>query len=290
MKEESKTSKQIPVHRMDDWLSGVYLKPAGVRKTALTTYDVGQPHRHDFYYCVLLEKGTMELEVDFQKIHLKDHSLFISYPGQIHQINSARMTRGWFFAVDPAILDQLLKGVFDQSLAEIMLVPLSKKQLLDFSSSMDDLYRVYTNPAQMFHQPITHALVSAILFRFASAYLSIEKKQLVRYSTRSIEITKTFRQLLRQEHTSLQKPSGFASRMSLTTTYLNDTVRSVTGFPVTYHIQQESMREAQRLLYYSDLPVRQIAFSLGFEDEKYFNRLFRKIVGVPPGAFRKRER
>ena len=142
----------------------------------------------------------------------------------------------------------------------------------------------------MFHQPITHALVSAILFRFASAYLSIEKKQLVRYSTRSIEITKTFRQLLRQEHTSLQKPSGFASRMNLTTTYLNDTVRAVTGFPVTYHIQQESMREAQRLLYYSDLPVRQIAFSLGFEDEKYFNRLFRKIVGMPPGAFRKRER
>ncbi|WP_354305107.1 AraC family transcriptional regulator [Pedobacter sp. UYP1] len=26
---------------------------------------------------------------------------------------------------------------------------------------------------------------------------------------------------------------------------------------------------------------------MGFEDEKYFNRLFRKVIGISPGAFRK---
>jgi AraC-like DNA-binding protein len=76
--------------------------------------------------------------------------------------------------------------------------------------------------------------------------------------------------------------------MNITVSYLNDTVRSVTGFPVTYYIQQEIMREAQRLLYYSDLTINEIAINLGFEDPKYFNRLFSKVTGVSPGAFRKK--
>jgi AraC-like DNA-binding protein len=33
---------------------------------------------------------------------------------------------------------------------------------------------------------------------------------------------------------------------------------------------------------------QEIADNLGFEDEKYFNRLFRKVIGVSPGTFRKK--
>jgi AraC family transcriptional activator of pobA len=49
------------------------------------------------------------------------------------------------------------------------------------------------------------------------------------------------------------------------------------------------MLEAQRLLSYSSLSVKEIADALGFEDESYFNRLFSKVVGVSPGAFRKKQ-
>ena len=77
--------------------------------------------------------------------------------------------------------------------------------------------------------------------------------------------------------------------MNLTVSYLNDTVRSVTGFSVTYYIQQELTREAQRLLYYSNLTGKEIADVLGFDDDKYFNCLFSKVVGIAPGEFRKKK-
>lgn len=48
------------------------------------------------------------------------------------------------------------------------------------------------------------------------------------------------------------------------------------------------MREAQRLLHHSDLTVKEIADDLGFEDAKYFNRLFSKVIGISPGGFRKK--
>jgi AraC family transcriptional activator of pobA len=279
---------KIPVYRMDDWFSGVYLKPFGMEHSAGQAYKISEPHRHDFYYCVLVDKGNMEMEVDFKKVHLTDQTLFLSYPGQIHQINSARMEHGWFLAFDPSILDKQLKEILDQCLSEIILTPLSPVQSAGLCIFIDNLFVIYNDPLHMFRQAITQSMVTALIYQLASIYLSMERFNLIRHSARSIEITKAFKQTLRHNLKTIRRPSEFADKMNMTTSYLNDTVRAVTGFPVTYYIQQEMMREAQRLLYYSSLSVKEIGNAIGFEDEKYFNRLFRKVIGISPGAFRKK--
>lgn len=280
--------EKIPVHSMDDWFSGIYIKPFGTETPSGHTYEISQPHRHDFYYCVLSEEGEMELEVDFDKVVLTNRTLFLSYPGQIHQINSARMEKGWFLAFDPAILDEQLKNILDQCLSQVILVPLSLEQTTAFSSFINHLYSIYTNQEHLFRQTITQSIVTALVYQLASAYLSAERLTLVKNSARSIEITKTFKQILRRNFKSMKRPSAFAAKMNISVSHLNDTVRSVTGFPVTYYIQQELMREAQRLLRYSALTVKEIADILGFEDSQYFNRLFSKTIGISPGAFRKK--
>jgi len=273
---------------MDDWFSGIYIKPFGTDTPAGHTYEISQPHRHDFYYCIVSESGEMELEVDFQKILITDQNLFLSYPGQIHQINSAKMEKGWFLAFNPSILDDQLKDILDQCISEIIHIPLSEIQTTTFSSFINHLYTVHVDEDQLFRQIITQSIVSALVYQLASAYLTAEKLTLIKNSTRNIEITKTFKQLLRRNFRSMKRPSDFASKMNISVSHLNDTVRSVTGFPVTYFIQHEIMREAQKLLRYSDLTVQEIADKLGFEDSQYFNRLFSKIIRMPPGAFRKK--
>jgi len=279
---------KIPVHRMDDWFSGIYLKPFGIDHSAGQGYKVSEPHRHDFYYCVLVDKGSMEMEVDFKKVRLIDQTLFLSYPGQIHEINSARMEHGWFLAFDPSMLDEQLKNILDQCLSEIILTPLSPEQSTGLCISMDNLFAIYNDPQHMFRQAITQSMVTALIYQLASIYLSMERFSLIRHSARSIEITKAFKQVLRHHLKTIRRASEFAEKMNITTSYLNDTVKAVTGFSVTYYIQQEMMREAQRLLYYSSLSVKEIGNTLGFEDEKYFNRLFKKVIGISPGAFRKK--
>lgn len=179
-------------------------------------------------------------------------------------------------------------NLLDQCLSEIILVPLSPGQSYGLCSLIDNLRTIYDDQAQMFRENITHSIVTAFVYQLVSAYLSMEKFNLIRHSARSIEITKTFKQMLRRNFKTIKKPSEFAERMNIATSYLNDTVKLVTGFSVTYYIQQELMREAQRLLSYSERSVKEIASILGFEDEKYFNRLFRKVMGISPGAFKKK--
>lgn len=46
------------------------------------------------------------------------------------------------------------------------------------------------------------------------------------------------------------------------------------------------MQKAQSLLVSGTLSVKQIAFEIGFDDYSYFNRLFKKHVGIPPLKYR----
>ena len=45
--------------------------------------------------------------------------------------------------------------------------------------------------------------------------------------------------------------------------------------------------EAKRLLVYTDMPVKEIAYDLGYEDPAYFNRLFTSKTGSTPAHFKK---
>ena len=50
------------------------------------------------------------------------------------------------------------------------------------------------------------------------------------------------------------------------------------------------VHEAQRELVYSSLSVKQVAAELGFEDEAYFGRFFKKQTGWRPTEFRQMAR
>lgn len=272
---------------MEDWFSGLYIKPFSMA-VSRPSYDNSLPHRHDFYYCILVESGKLEIEVDFEKVHLTDNSFFLSYPGQIHSVISVEGKRGWFLAFDPAMLDAKLKEVLDQFLPEIVSVSLQQEQMLSLSTFADQLFSTYNDHSNVLRAATTQSMVTAFVYQLASRYLTVERFGLVKHTARAIELTKRFKQLLRSNFKLFKKTSEYAAKLNITASHLNDTVRDVTGFSVLYFVQQEMMHEAKRLLYHSDLSVKEIANVLGFEDAQYFNRLFSKVIGTSPGVFRKK--
>jgi AraC-like DNA-binding protein len=55
-------------------------------------------------------------------------------------------------------------------------------------------------------------------------------------------------------------------------------------------IKTRIVLEAKRLLFYTDLTVKEIAYQLGYEDPAYFNRLFTQKAGTSPAEFRKQSK
>ncbi|RZK53853.1 MAG: AraC family transcriptional regulator, partial [Hymenobacter sp.] len=248
---------RIPVHGMKDKFAEVYLTPLAAEKLGNPSYEVAQAHRHDYYYCVLLEQGAFAFEVDFQPVQLTSQSLFLSYPGQLHRVVAARPERGWYLAFAPALLDEPLRDILEQCLSEVMLLPLAPAQSAGWGALLQHAYSVYQNGNQLFRQPILQALVRAFVYQVAAAYLLGEKLTLRTHSARQVALTKAFKQLLRHQATARPRPAALAATLCVSASYLNYTIRAVTGFSVTYHLQQAVMREAQRLLAEPDLSVNE---------------------------------
>lgn len=87
-----------------------------------------------------------------------------------------------------------------------------------------------------------------------------------------------------------KRPTENAEQLNISTSYLNECVKNTTGHSVSYHIQQRVILEAQRLLYYSDGSVKEIATELGYDDYPYFSRLFTKVAGMSALAFKNKNR
>jgi AraC-like DNA-binding protein len=59
------------------------------------------------------------------------------------------------------------------------------------------------------------------------------------------------------------------------------------GLPPIQYMIQCRIEEAKRLLEHSNLSVREIAPLIGYENANYFNLVFKKMTGSPPGKYRK---
>lgn len=135
-----------------------------------------------------------------------------------------------------------------------------------------------------FYISIIHTLVQSFLGMAASTYNSFETTSNSR--NRQAEIAKQFKNLLVFNIHNTKSPSAYASKLNVSTGYLNEVIKEVTGSTVSYWIQQEIFIEAKRLLYYTDMDVKEIAYQLGYNDYSYFTRSFRKSIGLSPSEFR----
>ncbi len=55
---------------------------------------------------------------------------------------------------------------------------------------------------------------------------------------------------------------------------------------INAYIRGNQITKAKHLLRSTELPINQVAFSVGFEDPLYFSRVFKQLVGAAPSAYR----
>ena len=69
--------------------------------------------------------------------------------------------------------------------------------------------------------------------------------------------------------------------------YLSTMIRQVTGRSTVEHINESRIALARELLRTTEAKLSEIAERCGFNDEKYFSRVFKRKCDVSPGEYRK---
>jgi AraC-like DNA-binding protein len=79
--------------------------------------------------------------------------------------------------------------------------------------------------------------------------------------------------------------SELAAELTITPGGLYKLVKHYTGMSPKDYINRRIILEAQRILYYAPIPVKELTYRLGLNDPDYFSRLFRKVSGRTVGGF-----
>lgn len=97
----------------------------------------------------------------------------------------------------------------------------------------------------------------------------------------------TLRAYLDEHYSENISLEDLSSLVFLSSKYISDMFRSETGITITEYITAKRIDQAKQELLNSNTKIYEIADHLGFHDVKYFNKVFKKQVGISPLQFRK---
>ncbi|MFE6797438.1 helix-turn-helix domain-containing protein [Paenibacillus chitinolyticus] len=80
-----------------------------------------------------------------------------------------------------------------------------------------------------------------------------------------------------------------ADRLNLSAAYLSVYIKEKTGANFSEQLNAIRIRRAKELLGGTGLSVQEISVRIGYRNVTSFNRMFKKMTGLPPGEYRKRQ-
>ena len=279
---------QIPILPLKENIAGVRIDRISDSFIAARFDDIGQPHRNDHYVVILLTAGNAELQVDFRKVEVVRNSLLLLLPGNIQRaVRFNDNSSGYILFLDAKLIDEPAGFMIESSLFNGPLLPLSGPDLEWFTQYFELLLHTYHDYSLgSLHRGAVNAFATPGIYKMAAGFQANAKHAARQHSPRSIEVTRRFKQLVRKHYKELKKPSDYAQLMRFSMSYLSDTIKAVTGFTASYFIQQDMLREAQRLLCYTNLSIKEVASHVGYDYARYFNRIFSKLAHESPCQFR----
>jgi len=280
-----KSKASIPVNNFGGQ-SGASISMERIAFDALPDLgDWEQPERHDRHSLFLVEEGTVILEIDFQYYQIQAPSVVYMHPDQVHRVIGFENITVTALGIENESLKPDYIKLFE-AISTPGPLPLNPESfmLLKEAASLS-LKLAGRKQAQLHDEALADScnLFAALVL---SLYLELEKP--ASKLSRAEQVTQLFRQALASGFAKLKRPADYAGRLNISTPYLNECVKTATGQPVTFHIQQRIILEAKRLLYHSDRSLKEIAGALGYDDYAYFSRLFAKVTGKPPLTFRRK--
>lgn len=242
------------------------------------------PHRDDHYMFMLQENGNSSWSIDFKDWVLESGSLCFVAPGQVHYFIKSNNEEGWLIFIKSELIPGEYRMLLDNCMYHHQVITINRDHpVFALIPALDQILR---EQQTVLFQSIIHSFVSALTGVFTSLFTGEHSQTSISLSSHKYKLVITFKELIQKQFREVKQVKDYASQLHITPLYLNEITKEVTGFTASYWIQKEILLESQKLLFYTNMDVKEIAFSLGYEDHTYFSRFFKKNIGVTAGIFR----
>ena len=251
-----------------------------------------EPHRHHaLHQLIFVLQGSGVVLADGRRSQYRPPAMVLIPVGTVHAFEFEPGTRGHVVSVSADLVNGLsqrepgVTALFSQP-ATVELQP-GNLRATDLAQSIRMLAREFDRPDAGDGLAL-HGWLEVMLgnvLRLARglpnpADPAVGKRQ---------QLMARFGELVERRFRDDQSVADFASALHVSESRLRSVCLAATGQSPIQLIHARILLEAKSQLHYTDRPINEIAFALGFEDPAYFTRFFTRLSGASPRAFRRKE-
>lgn len=272
-----------------DFEESILVADVGIRDLHITRMF---PIRTSFFMFVLVEQGTMRIELDYSIHHLSKQDFLLILPEHIYQsISGSPDTRYRLIFVEQAYFETMNRSkndVLKTSFLNIRKDPvihLSEEEFKVLASCHERLEQ--RMPAiHHFKKDIINALLLEYVIEAENMMINHHEHQVKQSNlTRQDIIFHNFLTLLKKDVIYQHHVSFYADKLHITPQYLASVLKQLTGKGTKDWIADALLVEAKIMLQHSQQSVQQISDALNFYDQSTFGKFFKARTGQTPKAY-----
>lgn len=246
------------------------------------------------YIKVLYLPENYSVTIDFKKYQTKSPSLFFINSNQYLQIDKEGKQQGYFmyynrdfYCVQIHDAEVACDGLLFNNIFEMPMTALPDKEVLFIEGIYNQIQEEFDAPDSSQEEMIRTYLKQLIIK--ATRIWKIQQLGVLNDEpSKEMDFFRDFSRLVEIHFRNKHTVADYADILGVAPKTLSNKFNRLELTQPNDIIKDRIILEAKRLLGYSTLSVKEIAYQLGYEDPAYFNRLFTNKVGDTPSNFKKK--
>jgi AraC family transcriptional activator of pobA len=288
----------------EDWTQAIFgffhIETLSVRNVP-NKWRIGL-HRHpDFDQLSILFSGRCTFEHDGQEFAAEASSCVYTPANVVHQFAYEPGSTGFVISVSSDFSAGLpsVEGAANTALLRLAthrIVSIPSEKAVAATRSLIDLLVEKAARVHRYRRDTLRYLFGALLLELDATLADTPDEGNARMPSGAADLFRRYRDLVLAtigaigfadaSHPQARTVEALATRLSTTPYALNAACQTVCGCPARELIQTAILEQATRLLLYTDRPVKEISFLLGYSHASHFARFFKRRRGATPEAFR----
>jgi AraC-like DNA-binding protein len=248
--------------------------------------------RNNYYSLIWITEGSGKLKTDFSEYNFEKNTLFSFTPYQPFMFSS-NMIKGIaiyfhsdFFCIHKHQTEVTCNGVLFNNIYQAPFILVDETLQNTFNTIIDQIKSEIQNPGIAQYE----LLISFMkIFLIAASRSKAEQQPLAVPSGKGDKepfVLQNLKKAIENDFKSKHTPNDYAVLLNISPNALARITKKYFNKTLTKLIAERIIIEAKRELYLTSKSIKEVAYELGFDDEYYFSRFFKKNVNIPPQVYR----
>lgn len=241
-----------------------------------------EPHKHKQYFEIIyITQGHGAHWIDDVCHEVTPPTLFFIKEDQVHNWNLRDVPGGYVVILKKEFVERSLDPQLEMLLAKVGAIPCLR---IEETATISQLFELLVREGQT-ETENTFCIMEGLLKVLLIKIQDVAGLELVRPSRKG-DLYQSFLELLSTGIPVRNTVNYYAELLNTTPLHLNTACRNAAGMGATEVLAGFIIKEARRLLLYTDKTVSEISFLLNFNDPSHFVKYFKRLSGSTPQTFR----